>query len=699
MSISIPVRSRGGAPFHRLVYNPLLMRRSALLWLVPLLWAACSPAAPRLKRTTPFRVVVLGFDGVDPDLVRQWIDELPNIRRVAAAGTLATLGTTNPPESPVAWASWSTGLNPGKHGIFDFLRRDPESYRPSIGLVRVERPRFLLGVIPVSRARITNLRKGTPFWEYLDRQGISSVNLRMPLEFPAKVLEHGVTWSGLGVPDVRGTWGTYFYFATDVSQWELKDTEFGGRLVRLEFDEEGVARVELDGPIDPRMTDYRRIAIPIEFELLGEDAVKIRLQGQEQVLKAGSWSDWYQFIFPVGPVVSLAGVSRFYVLETSPEVRVYLMPISFDPRNPPVPLASPDDFTSRLVQELGLFKTLGWIHETWGLNEERIDEGVFLEDLFRNMDNLAAALLRELDADRASVVSAVFTATDSVSHMFFRLMDPRHPRYDPELAAEYGDAVLRVYRRMDEIIGAVMERLGSEDYLVVVSDHGFHSWRREFNTNTWLARNGYLVLRREDPKEFKKLDDMFSGGSFFPNVDWSRTRAYALGLGHVYVNLRGREAQGIVEPGEEYDRLVREIREKLLAFRDPDTGEPVLHGVYLRDEIYTGDQLEHAGDLQLTFRSGYRTSWQTSLGAVPEQIITANLKKWSGDHCSSDFSDTGGFLLTNHPIRDTSPTILDVAPTIYRLFGLEIPAEVDGRPWEWLQGGTARVSSGNELGH
>lgn len=674
------------------------MRRSALLWLFPLVWTACSPTVPRLERTTPFRVVVLGFDGVDPDLVAQWIDRLPNIRRVAAAGTLATLGTTNPPESPVAWASWSTGLNPGKHGIFDFLRRDPETYRPSIGLVRVERPRFLFGAIPIRRAKITNLRQGTPFWEYLDRRGISSVNLRMPLEFPATALEHGVTWSGLGVPDVRGTWGTYFYFATDVSQWELKDTEFGGRLIRLEFDDQGVARVELDGPIDPRSTDYRRIAIPVEFALQGEDAVAVRLQGQEQVLKAGSWSDWYRFTFPVGPVVTLAGVSRFYVLETSPEVRIYLMPISFDPRNPPVPLASPGDFTSRLVEELGLFKTLGWIHETWGLNEERIDEGVFLEDLFRNMDNLAAALLRELDADRSSVVSAVFTATDSVSHMFFRLMDPQHPRYDPELAASYGDAILRVYQRMDEIIGAVMERLGQDDYLVVVSDHGFHSWRREFNTNTWLARNGYLVLRREDPKEFKKLDDMFSGGSFFPNVDWSRTRAYALGLGHIYVNLRGREAQGIVEPGEEYERLVREIREKLLAFRDPDTGEPVLQGVYLRDEIYKGDQLEHAGDLQLTFRSGYRTSWQTSLGAVPEQIITANMKKWSGDHCSSDFSDTGGFLLTNHPIRDTSPTIMDVAPTVYRLFGLEIPAEVDGRPWEWLPGKGARTGGGNELG-
>ncbi|HRV09460.1 MAG TPA: alkaline phosphatase family protein, partial [Acidobacteriota bacterium] len=237
----------------------------------------------------------------------------------------------------------------------------------------------------------------------------------------------------------------------------------------------------------------------------------------------------------------------------------------------------------------------------------------------------------------------------------------------------YGDAVLRVYKKMDEILGAVLGRLRADDYLIVVSDHGFHSWRREFNTNTWLKENGYLSLNQQDPGDFKRMDDMFKGGSFFPNVDWSRTRAYALGLSHVFVNLRGRESQGIVEPGAECNRLLREIRDKLLAFRDPDTGEPVLQGVYLPNEIYKGDQVAEAGDLQLTFRSGYRTSWQTSLGAIPDQIVTANLRKWSGDHCSSDHSDTGGFLLCNKPIRDETPTILDVAPTLYDLFGVEIP--------------------------
>jgi predicted AlkP superfamily phosphohydrolase/phosphomutase len=656
------------------------------IWAIGCWLVGCGSPEPDVRQTTEKRVVVLGFDGVDPDLVHLWMNELPNIQRLAAEGTFCTLGTTNPPESPVAWASWATGLNPGKHGIFDFLKRDPATYRPSIGLVKVEKAKFLWGLIPIRPARIESQRRGVPFWKYLDAHGISSINLRIPLEFPAQALEHGKTWSGLGVPDMRGTWGTYFYFATDLSQWELRDTEFGGRLERLEFGPDGKARVELDGPIDPRADEYRRLSLPLEFELSGPDggAVTIRAQGQEQTLRAGQWSDWFRFTFSMGPLVSLAGISRFYALETSPEVRLYLMPISFDPSDSPAPLSAPKGFTADLVDKLGLFKTVGWIHETWGLNEERIDEGIFLDDLFRNMSDLEAALLAAMDTYNASLYTAVFTGTDSASHMFFRLLDTAHPMYDSALAARYGDAVLRVYKKMDEILGAVLGRLRADDYLIVVSDHGFHSWRREFNTNTWLKENGYLSLNQQDPGDFKRMDDMFKGGSFFPNVDWSRTRAYALGLSHVFVNLRGRESQGIVEPGAECNRLLREIRDKLLAFRDPDTGEPVLQGVYLPNEIYKGDQVAEAGDLQLTFRSGYRTSWQTSLGAIPDQIVTANLRKWSGDHCSSDHSDTGGFLLCNKPIRDETPTILDVAPTLYDLFGVEIPRDVDGRPWIWL---------------
>jgi predicted AlkP superfamily phosphohydrolase/phosphomutase len=266
--------------------------------------------------------------------------------------------------------------------------------------------------------------------------------------------------------------------------------------------------------------------------------------------------------------------------------------------------------------------------------------------------------------------------------MFYRLIDPEHPRYDPDLAARHGDGIQRVYRKMDSIIGEVLRRLGPDDVLLIVSDHGFHTWRKEFNTNTWLARNGYMTLKSMNSDgDLRKLDLMFSGGSFFPNVDWGATRAYSLGLGQIYINLEGREKQGFVQGGEEYDQLVREISSRIVQYRDPDTDALVLQNAYLRDQIYRGPETGHAGDIQLSFRTGYRTSWQTALGAVPESILVANLKKWSGDHCASDIEDTAGFLVSNRKVVQSDPSILDVAPTLYDLFDVEIPAEIDGKVW------------------
>ncbi len=292
------------------------------------------------------------------------------------------------------------------------------------------------------------------------------------------------------------------------------------------------------------------------------------------------------------------------------------------------------------------------------------------------MNALERMLFASLQQDDVSLVSAVFTATDSVSHMFYRLIDPEHPRYQRDLALRYGESIRRVYQRMDSIIGRVLEVLGEKDILMVVSDHVFHSWSKESNNNSWLLQSGSMALKG-DGKQGQETD---RGGSFFPNVDWSRTRAYALGLGHIYINLKSREGQGVVEPGEEFRELVDAIRAQILAYRDPETGESVVQNVYLPSSIYSGDQIEHAGDLQLSFKSVYRTSWETSLGAVPNYVLVANLKKWSGDHSASAASDTAGVFICNRSIKEDHPDILDIAPTLYRLFDVEIPAEVDGRP-------------------
>ncbi|HEY2932847.1 MAG TPA: alkaline phosphatase family protein [Acidobacteriota bacterium] len=659
------------------------MRRD-LLFIFALIFflfcSGCHNSRAAKKKDAP-TVVVLGFDGADPDLVQQWIADLPIIRKLQQEGLFQALGTTNPPESPVAWASFATGTNPGKHNIFDFLKRDPKTYFPDIGLVEIHKARWLWSTIPISRPRLINNRKGTAFWKLLGQAGIVADVLRMPLTFPPEDIPNVTLLSGLGVPDVRGTWGTYFYYATDLTQWDIGDTEFGGKMVRLELKENGSVSTEIEGPQDPRRKDYKRVSIPMRLKLSpSKDSVEIQVQGRTQQVKERQWSDWFDFRFDAGPFVTIRGSSRFFVLETYPELRLYLSPISLDPKRPPIPISSPEAYSADLVRRNGMYKSLGWIHETWGLNEERIDEEVFLQDLFRNMGTLEKTLLDEIRGGQANFYSAVFTATDSASHMFYRLLDPLHPRYEPELAAKYGDAVKRVYQRMDSIIGNVMKAAGPDAIVIVVSDHGFHSWRKEFNTNTWLVRNGFMALKgAESDPNMKKLDNLFSGGSFFPNVDWSRTQAYALGLGQIYINLQGREGKGVVS-SQQYPDVVKAIAAKIKEYRDPDTGEPVIQNSYLKHDIYSGPYADNAGDIQISFRSGYRTSWQTSLGAVPENIVVANLKKWSGDHCASDESDTAGILLINRKVTPGSYRIIDIAPTVLRLFAVDIPGEIDGNP-------------------
>jgi len=656
--------------------------RVVILGLAFLVAVACQQQVP--QKSLKQKLIILGFDGADPDLVRDWMSagHLPNIQKLVTSGTFQKLGTTNPPESPVAWASFATGLNPGKHGIFDFLRRNPETYYPEIALVNREPPRFLFNWIPIRAPKITNNRAGTPFYKTLADYGIKTTVLRMPLEFPPTPLPNGKILGGLSIPDVRGTWGTFFYFASDLTRWEVGNTEFGGKLVRIELND-NIVKTEVEGPSDPTKKSLSRVSIPLSLELdRDKNQVKISLQGQEEMVGERKWSRWFNFTFRVNAFLKIHGIGRFCILETFPELKVYLSPINFDPRNPPVPVSFPSSFSGELAEANGLFKTLGWAHDTWSLNEEKIDEQTFLEDVFETMEKHAALLYHQLRTDPANCTVAVFTATDSVSHVFYRLMDPHHPRYDARLAEKYGDAILRAYRKMDEIIGQVSSLMESTTALIVVSDHGFHTWRKGFNTNTWLVENGFMKLKGSDDKT-KVLDDLFSQGSFFPNVDWRRTQAYALGLGQIYINLSGREKHGIVQKGSrEYDSIRDRIIEGLKSSVDPDNGERVIQNVYKAEEIFKGPEASHAADLQISFRSGYRTSWQTSLGAVPAGVLVANLKKWSGDHCASDSSDTQGIFLSNRRLPELNRSIMDIAPTALRYFGAPISGEIDGKAFE-----------------
>ncbi len=649
-----------------------------------LVLSACATPSASNGRAPGRKVVILGFDGADPALLSRWVSEghLPNIRRLGQTGTVQPLATTQPPQSAVAWASLATGMNPGRHGVFDVFEVDRKHYAASAGFERLEGPDFLLRLFPVSSPRPVHRLQQAPFYQIVSQAGVQTSVLKVPLAVPSSANDACRLLSGSGFMDACQTGETFFYFATDLTQWDLSGKELGGNLVQLGRRGNSM-RTRIEGPHDPRYDDGRRLSIPLKLELTPEEtAVRITVQGKQQTVAQGSWSDWFEFRFQGGMFVDRRGIGRFYVLETYPEVRLYLEPISPDPRKPPLPISSPKGLAADLAARVGLFKTLQWSDQLWGLNEERIDEAVFLEDLFRNMGIQEAMLVDELDRRDPQLVVTVFSAIDSVSHMFFRLMDPEHPRYEASLAEGYGNAILRTYRRMDEMIGSILGRLGTQDTLIVVSDHGFESWSREFNANAWLVENGYLVTTgTPSPDPEARPSDSYSGQSSFPRVDWRRSRAYGLGAGGIFINVVGREGQGSIQPGlRGYEQLRDEIRIRLLEFRDPDTGRPVVQSVYRREELYEGPRLEQAPDLVVSLRDGYRASWQTARGAVPETIVAANLKKWSGDHATSDHSSVPGIFLSNRRTSGADYTVLDIAPTILEIFDIPIPTQMDGKP-------------------
>ena len=479
------------------------------------------------------------------------------------------------------------------------------------------------------------------------------------------------------MPDIRGTMGTYTYYATDVM--EKEDTEMGGKVVPVTVEKDRIETI-VYGPKDPLKEEYASITVPLRFLMdEEEDQVTIELQGQRETLGEGEWSPWFVVEFPVTPIVKIQGICRFYVKQAGPEVQVYLSPVNFDPRNPVLPISYPQQYSGELADEVGLYKTLGWAIDTWALSEERIDEQTFLEDLHFTMDKRAEITLLEIGKENWELFISVFQAHDRIQHMFWRYIDPEHPMYNETDAGLYGGAISDLYKKMDDIVGEVMERFVDDNTtLIILSDHGFNSFRKSVNLNSWFVENGFMKLKSSGGKNFT-LSDLFGQGLFWPNVDWSETRAYNIGLGQIYINLVGRESQGTVTP-EEYDMVRDEIIEGLLQLRDPESGERVILNVYRGEEIYSGPCMEDAPDLVVGFNDGYRISWQSTLGGIESDIVKNNTKKWSGDHCSFDPEITKGILLSNRRIQRDTPSIMDIAPTVLSLFGITAPQEMDGKP-------------------
>jgi predicted AlkP superfamily phosphohydrolase/phosphomutase len=624
-----------------------------------LLLSACGGAAPAR------RVIVLGFDGLDYRLTRTLLDQgrLPNFARLAATGGFAPLSTSIPPQSPVAWSSFITGRGPGAHGIFDFVHRDPATMTPYLSTTATEGPRRAIRIggwqIPLTGGTVELLRDGQPFWEVLERRGVQTTIVRMPANFPPSGTATREL-SGMGTPDLLGTYGTFSFYTSEPFA-ALGRSVAGGTFHEITV-RDGVVRARLIGPNNPLRREPEPLSAEFTVHVDPARGVARFVAGREaRVLAVGEWSDWVPIEFDLGlPLQRLRGICRFYLKRLTPDVEVYVTPINLDPLSAALPIAHPENYAAELAAATGRFYTQGMPEDTHALRA-----GVFTRDEFLAQARLAhdenVRQYRHVrDRFDRGLLFYYFGGVDQVSHMMWRAMDPDHPAYDPVADPPYATVVKDLYVGLDAIVGETLDRLGAADTLIVLSDHGFTSWRRAFHLNSWLKENGYLVLidpdRRDDP-------------GYFGNVDWARTRAYAVGLNGLYVNLRGRERSGAVAP-EERDALLQDIRATLLATTDPATGKPAVREAYRTDQLYGSGHSDRAPDLIVSYVEGVRGSDESALGGIPAEVIVDNLSAWSGDHCM-DHDAVPGVLLSNRPLRRPAPSLDRVAAAVLAEFGVE----------------------------
>jgi predicted AlkP superfamily phosphohydrolase/phosphomutase len=622
------------------------MARVACALLIALTTIACGRAPEHTQR-----VIVLGFDGMDYGLTTELMAEgrLPNFSRLAAEGSFGPLGTSVPPQSPVAWSNFITGQDPGAHGIFDFVHRDPETKTPYLSTSRTVPPSRTLRIgryqLPLSSGRVELLRHGRPFWEDLEAQGIRTTVVRMPANFPPSGTAHREL-SGMGTPDLAGTYGTFTFYSSELFAFGGRPLS-GGRLQRVHV-REHVVRSTLRGPDNPFLAE----PAPLEADFVAyldprEPVIKLVVGGEERVLQAGEWSDWVPVEFPMIPTQTLRGMARFYLKQVRPEFELYVTPLNIDPFDPALPISSPSSYAAELARATGRFYTQGMPEDTKALEEGVLTRDEFLAQARLAGDEVRRQLHHALDTFEGGLLFYYVGNVDQVSHMLWGATDPDHPAHDPVRDAPYRDVIRDLYVELDEMVGETLARMGPDTTLIVMSDHGFASWRRAFHLNSWLRDEGYLALA--DPY---RLDDP----GYFGNVDWSRTRAYGLGLNGLYLNLEGREAGGIVREGER-GALLDEIRARLLAVVDPATGQPAITKVYRADETFAAaHHNELMPDLLVGYAKGMRCSNESALGGIPREIISDNTGMWTGDHCM-DHEAVPGILLTNRRLRQPAPSL------------------------------------------
>jgi predicted AlkP superfamily phosphohydrolase/phosphomutase len=559
------------------------------------------------------KTILLGFDSFDPVIFEEMVSQnkLSHLQKFLEMGGYARLEVCSPPQTEVSWTSIATGADPGGHGVFDFVHRDPASYMPYVSILPMRKSALGEQFIPPYTAKT--------FFEEATELGYPATALWWPAMFPARPELPVMTLPGLGTPDIRGQLGVGTLFSTEVEKKEKT------KVVRLETAGKGHFRALLPGPQVQSRSGPAETTLPVSIDVLDEDTARITIGDQQLQLRKGEWSEIIELRFKAGMLFNAHAITRVILTHLNDVVRFYTLPLQIHPLHSIWHYSSSRSFAKNLWDKVGPYLTLGWPQDTTGLEEGCITDNQFLDlcqMIFERRKQIFFYLMKDF---HEGVLAGVFDCLDRVQHMFFR---------------DRSDVAKEWYQRLDDFVGEVQREMSSWDgkhRFLVLSDHGFSPFMQKIHLNRWLLDHGYLALK-----------DGIADGDL-SNVEWSKTKAYAVGLNSIYLNILGREGQGTVS-ADTVESLLTNIKEQLSVWKDAD-GNPIIHKIRMKHEIYSGPYTRFGPDLMVGYASGYRASPETGLGKIPEKVIEPNHDHWGADHCM-DAEVVPGVIFANRDLRD-----------------------------------------------
>lgn len=557
------------------------------------------------------KTLIIGFDSFDPNVFEELAgrNQLPNLEKFIEQGGYSRLEVCSPPQTEVSWTSIATGADPGGHGIFDFVHRDPATYVPYVSILPMRKTAIGEQFVPPYTAKT--------FFEEAADLGYPATALWWPAMFPARPELPVMTLPGLGTPDIRGQLGVGTLFSS------VDETKKKTAVVKLDSSGRDRYQAQLPGPQTAGREGPRTISLPVAVDVIDSQSARLTLENQKIELKLGQWSDIVELRFKAGMLFNIHAITRFILVSLQDAVRVYALPLQIHPLHTSWHYSSSGAFAKRLWKAVGSYLTLGWPQDTTGLEDGCITDDQFINLCAQIFDKRIQILSHLMYDFKEGVLASIFDDLDRIQHMFF------HNRMD---------IVHGWYKLLDEYIGTVQAQVSQwsgKHRFLILSDHGFADFRKKIHLNRWLLENNYLATK--------------NGGEDLSAVDWTRTKAYAVGLNSLYLNIAGREGQGIVA-AEEIESLLTELQNKLMDWKDENQAS-IFQRIPLKHETFNGPYTRFGPDLVLGYAPGYRASAETGLGKIPARTMEVNHDHWGADHCIESDA-VPGVIFANNDLRN-----------------------------------------------